>query len=145
MFPVCVINICEDSFVITSREFGIDYYLQCVFQSLVHSFFLEKTTGSRSTGGVSQRTIPYTSNDKFSQEVIFHYLDGCLSGHAHVNQTYPDVVRIHVETVPWLPTFEGVIERVFFSAGKHDFQEKNYGQDSGKHIEGSNQYQISDL
>ncbi len=36
----------------------------------------------------------YISNDKFNQEDIFHYWDGRLSGHAHVNQTYPDVVRM---------------------------------------------------
>jgi hypothetical protein len=34
------------------------------------------------------------SNDKFSQEGIFDYWAGRLSGHAHVNQTYPDVVRM---------------------------------------------------
>jgi hypothetical protein len=40
-FPVCVIIIGEDSFVITSRQFGIDCCLQCFFQGLVPSFFLE--------------------------------------------------------------------------------------------------------
>ncbi len=38
--------------------------------------------------------IPYISNDKFSQGDIFHYWSGCLSGYAHVNQTYPNVVRM---------------------------------------------------
>ncbi len=67
----------------------------------------------------------YSSNEKCSQEVIFHYWDGCLSDQAHVDQTYPDVVRIHVETVPWLPTSEGAIQRVLFSAGKqHDSLKK---------------------
>ena len=40
-FPVCVIIIGEDSFVITCHQHGIDWYLQCVFQGLVYSFFLE--------------------------------------------------------------------------------------------------------
>ncbi len=44
----------------------------------------------RSTGGVDERkTNSYISDDKFSQEVIFHYWAGRLPGHAHVNQTYP--------------------------------------------------------
>ena len=34
------------------------------------------------------------NSDKFSQEGIFHYWSGRLPGHAHVNQTYPDVVRM---------------------------------------------------
>ena len=42
---------------------------------------------------MKENPIPYMSNDKFSQEDIFKYWDGRLSGHAHVNQTYPDVVR----------------------------------------------------
>ncbi len=41
MFPVCVIIIGEDSFDITTWKFGIDWCLQCDFQGLVHSFFLE--------------------------------------------------------------------------------------------------------
>ena len=41
VFPVCVIIIGEVSFVITSRQFGIDWCLRCVFQGAVHSFFLE--------------------------------------------------------------------------------------------------------
>ncbi len=41
-----------------------------------------------------EKPIPYISNDKFSQEGIFDYWAGCLPGHAHVNQTYPDVVRM---------------------------------------------------
>ncbi len=43
---------------------------------------------------MKENPIPYISNDKFSQEGIFHYWSGRLPGHAHVNQTYPDVVRI---------------------------------------------------
>ncbi len=31
----------KDSFVITSRQFGIHSCLQCVFHSLVHNVFLE--------------------------------------------------------------------------------------------------------
>jgi hypothetical protein len=40
---------------------------------------------------MKEKPIPYMSNDKFSQEDIFQYWAGRLSGHAHV------------ETVPWLP------------------------------------------
>jgi hypothetical protein len=39
---------------------------------------------------MKEKPIPYISNDKFSQEVIVHYWSGRLSGHAHVNQTYPE-------------------------------------------------------
>ena len=43
---------------------------------------------------MKEKPIPYISNDKFSQEDIFDYWAGRLPGHAHVNQTYPDVVRM---------------------------------------------------
>ncbi len=43
---------------------------------------------------MKEKPIPYISNDKFSQEDIFQYWTGSLPGHAHVNQTYPDVVRM---------------------------------------------------
>ena len=43
---------------------------------------------------MKEKPIPYLSNDKFSQEGIFQYWSGRLPGHAHVNQTYPDVVRM---------------------------------------------------
>jgi hypothetical protein len=36
---------------------------------------------------IKEKPIPYFSNDKFSQEGIFHYWDGRLPGHAHVHQT----------------------------------------------------------
>jgi len=42
---------------------------------------------------MQEKPIPYISNDKFSQEGIFDYWAVRLTGHAHVNQTYPDVVR----------------------------------------------------
>ena len=35
---------------------------------------------------MKEKPIPYISNDKFSQEGIFHYWAGRLPGHAHVNQ-----------------------------------------------------------
>jgi hypothetical protein len=38
---------------------------------------------------MKEKSIPYISNDKFSQEDIFDYWTVSLSGHAHVNQTYP--------------------------------------------------------
>jgi hypothetical protein len=43
---------------------------------------------------MKEKPIPYMSNDKFSQEDIFQYWAGRLPGHDHVNQTYPDVVRM---------------------------------------------------
>ena len=43
---------------------------------------------------MKEKPIPYISNDKYSQEGIFDYWAGRLPGHAHVNQTYPDVVRM---------------------------------------------------
>ena len=46
-------------------------------------------------GWILQKTIPYISNDNFSaQEDTFHYWNDQLSGHGHVNQRYPDVVRM---------------------------------------------------
>ena len=33
-------------------------------------------------------------HDNFSQKGILHYWGGSLPGHTHVNQTYPDVVRM---------------------------------------------------
>ena len=48
----------------------------------------------------------------------------CLPGHAHVNQTYPDVVRMWRQ-FHGCPASGGGIERVFFSAGKqHDTLKK---------------------
>ena len=41
-----------------------------------------------------EKPTPYISLDNFSQEDIFDYWSGRLSGHTHVNQTYPDVVRM---------------------------------------------------
>ncbi len=43
---------------------------------------------------MKEKPIPYMYNDKFSQEGIFQYWAGRLPGHDHVNQTYPDVVRM---------------------------------------------------
>ncbi len=43
---------------------------------------------------MKEKPIPYISSDKFSQEEIFDYWSGRLSGHTHVNQTYPDIVRM---------------------------------------------------
>jgi hypothetical protein len=42
---------------------------------------------SKHTDG-SIQLIPYISNDKFSQEVIFDHWSGSLTGYVHVNQTY---------------------------------------------------------
>ena len=52
-----------------------------------------QTTGSRSTGGVTQRNpIPYIFNDKFSQEDIFPIGMGVCQDTFISDQTYPDVV-----------------------------------------------------
>jgi len=73
---------------------------------------------------MKEKPIPYISNDKFSQECIFDYWAGRLSGHAHVNQTYPDVVRMWRQ-FHGCPASGGGIERVFFWAGKqHDTLKK---------------------
>jgi hypothetical protein len=73
---------------------------------------------------MKEKPIPYLSNDKFSQEGIFQYWAGRLPGHAHVNQTYPDVVRMWRQ-FHGCPASGGGIERVFFSAGKqHDALKK---------------------
>ncbi len=72
---------------------------------------------------MKENPIPYISNDKFSQEDIFHHWSGRLSGHTHANQTYPDVVS---DVRMWrqfhgCPASGDGIERVFFSDGKqHD-------------------------
>jgi hypothetical protein len=68
---------------------------------------------------MKEKPIPYIPNDKFSQEGIFDYWTGCLSGYSHVNQTYPDVVRMWRQFHGY-PASGGGIERVFFSAGKQD-------------------------
>jgi hypothetical protein len=34
---------------------------------------------------IKEKPIPYISNDNFSQEGVFHYWDGRLPGHTHVN------------------------------------------------------------
>ncbi len=49
---------------------------------------------SKHTVWMREKPNPYISNDKFSQEDIFHCWAGRLSGYAHVNQTYPDVIRM---------------------------------------------------
>jgi hypothetical protein len=73
---------------------------------------------------ILEKLIPYISNDNFSQEGIFHYWHDQLSGHAHVNQTYPDVVRMWRQ-FHGCPASGRGIERFFFSAGKqHDALKK---------------------
>ena len=67
---------------------------------------------------MKEKPIPYISNDKFSQEGIFDYWAGRLPGHAHVNPTYPDVVRMWRQ-FHGCPASGGGIERVVFSAAKH--------------------------
>jgi hypothetical protein len=73
---------------------------------------------------MQEKPIPYISNDKFSQEGIFQYWAGRLSGHSHVNQTYHDIVRMWRQ-FHGCPAPGGGIERVFFSSGKqHDTLKK---------------------
>jgi hypothetical protein len=73
---------------------------------------------------IEENPIPCISNDKFSQEGIFHYWTGRLTGHAHVKQTYPDVVRMWRQFHSCPASGDG-IERVVFSAGKqHDALKK---------------------
>jgi hypothetical protein len=86
---------------------------------------------------MKENPIPYISKDKFSQEGIFHYWSGRQPGYDHVNQTYPDVVRMYRQFHA-CPASGGGIERVFS-------QEKDHGQDPGKYIEGINQYDVVDL
>ena len=52
------------------------------------------------------------------RKTCFQYWTGCLSGHTHVNQTYPDVVKMWRQ-FHGCPASGVGIERVFFSAGKH--------------------------
>ena len=77
---------------------------------------------------IKDNPIPYISNDKFSQEGIFQYWAGRLSGHNHVNQTYPDVVRMWRQ-FHGCPVSGGGIERVFFSVGKQYDTLKNKTRD----------------
>ena len=67
-----------------------------------------------------EKPIPYISNDNLSQEGIFDYWNGQLPGHAHVKQTYPDVVRMWRQ-YHGCPASGGGIERFFTAAEKqHD-------------------------
>ena len=76
VFPVCTIIIDEGSLVITSRQFGIDSCLQCVFQCLVHGPFLEsimlfsrwKDSSWLTQSIPSQGQIFWTSTELYSFE-----------------------------------------------------------------------------
>ena len=73
---------------------------------------------------MKEKPIPYISNYKFSQDGIFQYWAGRLPGHTHVNQVYPDLVRMWRQSHD-CPASGGGIERVFFSTGKlHDVLKK---------------------
>jgi hypothetical protein len=75
-------------------------------------------------GWLLEKPIPYISNDNFSQEGIFDYWNGKVSGHTHVKRTYPDVVRMWRQ-FHGCPGSGGGIERVFTAAGKqHDALKK---------------------
>jgi hypothetical protein len=76
-------------------------------------------------GWLLEKPISYISNDNFSQEGIFDYWNGKLSGHAHVKRTYPGVVRMWRQ-FHGCPGSGVGIERVFTAAGKqHDDLKKN--------------------
>ncbi len=69
---------------------------------------------------IKENPIPYISNDNCSQESIFQYWGGWLQGHAHINQTCPDVVRMSQwRQFHCLPP-RGGIGRVFFAAGQQN-------------------------
>ena len=73
---------------------------------------------------MKEKPILYISNDKFSQGGIVDYCAGRLPGYAHVNQTYPDVVRMWRQ-FHGCPASGGGIEEVFFSSAKqHDALQK---------------------
>jgi hypothetical protein len=73
---------------------------------------------------MKEKPIPYISNYKFSPDGIFQYWAGSLPGHTHVNQVYPDLVRMWRQSHGY-PASGGGIELVFFSTGKlHDVLKK---------------------
>jgi hypothetical protein len=43
---------------------------------------------------IIEKHIPYISNDKFIPDATFHCWAGRLSGHAHVNQSYPESLNL---------------------------------------------------
>ena len=53
-------------------------------------------------GWLLEKPIPFISNDNFRQEGIFDYWNDQVSGHAHVNRTYPDVVRMWRQFHGWI-------------------------------------------
>ncbi len=63
-------------------------------------------------GWLLGKPIPYISNDNFSQEGIFDYWNGKLSGDSHVKRTYPNVVRMW-RHFHGCPGSGGGIDRVF--------------------------------
>jgi hypothetical protein len=72
-------------------------YMSILFTMYCLGYLSRKHTSFKSVlskGWVLEKTIPYISNDNFSQEDIFDYWNGKLSGHAHVKRTHPDVVRM---------------------------------------------------
>ena len=57
-----------------ARHQGMAGQLRIRYQRLIGPFLYE----------LKENPVPSISNDKFSQEVIFNYWDGRLSGHTHV-------------------------------------------------------------
>jgi hypothetical protein len=97
-------------------------------------------------GWILEKPIPYISNDNFSQEGIFDYWNGKLTGHDHVKRTYPDVVRMWRQ-FHGCPASGGGIERVFTAVGKqHDALKKStMDKTLESTLKGRNEYQIADM
>ena len=106
----------------------------CVWKDDVEEDDVEMTV----EGGVSSVGVP-ADEDTFEKQIRHNHESTTeqlrvsttpryvnrLSGHAHVNQTYPDVVRMWRQ-FHGCPASGGGIERVFFSARKqHDALKKN--------------------
>jgi hypothetical protein len=89
VFPVFVFIIGEDSFVITSRPFGIHSCLQCVFQCHVNSDFLG--TSSCCQTPVKTHSIPPPNPGQPSYRPFYHI---------HSNERSNDLLWSHNR---WFP------------------------------------------
>jgi hypothetical protein len=83
VFPVCTIIIGEDSFVITSRQLGIDSCLQqCVLRSFVHSPFLESimlfSNWKKQSLYPSTFRYSWTSTELYSFEQVIWQTRKCI-------------------------------------------------------------------
>ena len=69
-------------------------YESCVVRTSTAQRYDKPQTLDQVEEWIKEKTNPYISHDNFSQEDIFYYWGGCLSGDTHVNQTYLHVVRM---------------------------------------------------